>query len=268
MLNFHRQCWLALLLFAAALLVGCGAQPTTGTSNVRHTLAPTGTLRIGVYPGSPTSMMVDANTGTKRGIALDLGQLLARDLRVPFEVLEYRRVAEVLEALKVGTVDFTFTNATAMRAKDVDFTRPLLQLELGYIVPADSKIANISDVDQPGMRIGVTEGSSSQDTLTKQFRNASVIAAPSLKVAEALLQQGKLDAFATNKAVLFELAAAVTGSRILDGRWGLENMAIAVPKGREGALPALQAFAERASADGTLQKLVLQSGLRGAVKPD
>ena len=125
-----------------------------------------------------------------------------------------------------------------------------------------------SDVDQSGNRIGVTEGSSSQGTLSRQFKHATIVPAPSLKVAREMLSQGKLDAFATNKAVLSELADELPASRILDGRWGLENMAIAVPKGRERGMGTLRAFAERATSNGLLQSIVEKTGLRGSIRAE
>lgn len=83
-----------------------------------------------------------------------------------------------------------------------------------------------------------------------------------------MLSQAKLDTFATNKAVLFELADELPGSRSLDGRWGLENMAIAVPKGRERGAPALREFAERAKTSGLLQSIVARTELRGSVNAE
>ena len=130
-MNIDRRSFLSGLILAASLLAGCGTIASAPDSAVRSSLAPTGKLRVGVYMGSPTSLVVDPKTGRKTGIAHDLGQRLARDLDVPFELVEFRRVAEVIDALKVGRVDFTFTNATAARAKDVDFTPPLLSVELG-----------------------------------------------------------------------------------------------------------------------------------------
>ena len=262
--------WLlsSLVVATALLLAACSTVVPRVDAEARRALVPSGTLRVGVYPGSPTSMIVEAKTGQKIGIAHDLGRELALQFGVPFEVVEFRRVAEVLDALKVGAVDFTFTNATAVRAKDMDFTAPLLQLELGYIVPSGSRISAISDIDQPGVRVGVSEGSSSQGTLSKQFKSATIIPAPALKAAREMLSQGKLDTFATNKAVLFELADELPGSRLLDGRWGLENMAIAVPKGRERGMLALREFAEQAKSSGLLQSIVGRTGLRGSVKAE
>jgi polar amino acid transport system substrate-binding protein len=267
--NVVRRGFLSSLVVAAALLLAaCSTVAPRMDAEARRALAPTGSLRVGVYPGSPTSMIVEARTGQKTGIAHDLGRELALQLGVPFAVVEFRRVAEVLDALKVGAVDFTFTNATAVRAKDVEFTATLLQLELGYIVPSGSKITAMPDIDQSGVRVGVSEGSSSQGTLSRQFKNATIIAAPSLKAAREMLSQGKLDAFATNKAVLFELADELPGARVIDGRWGLENMAIAVPKGRERGILVLREFAEQVTASGLLQSIVLRAGLRGSVKTE
>ena len=234
----------------------------------RAALAPTGVLRVGVYPGSPTSLVVDAKNGAKVGIAHDLGAKLANDLGVPFELVEFRRVAEVIDALRVGRVDFTFTNATAVRAKDVDFTAPMLSVELGYIVPAGSSMASVSEIDRPGVRVGVSEGSSSQGTLSKLYNNAILISASSLKNAGEMLAANKLDAFATNKAVLFELKDAVPGTRLLDGRWGEEHMAIAIPKGRDAGMTYLRKFAADTKANGSFKSIVTKSGLRGAIGAD
>jgi len=262
-MNLLRRSWLVGLLAAASLLAGCGALAPVVESDVRQALAPTGKLRVGVYPGSLTSMVTDAKTGQKVGVAYELGRELARQLGVPFEPVEYRRVAEVIDAMKAGTVDFTFTNASAARAKLVDFTDPLIDLELGYLVPSGSTLQGPVDIDRPGMKIGVSQGSTSQGTLTQAYKAATVVPVASLKIGAEMLTQGQLHAFATNKAILFEMADGLPGARVLDGRWGLEHLAIAVPKGRERGLPFVRAFAAQTQASGRLQAIVQQAGLRG-----
>ena len=59
---------------------------------VRAALAPTGTLRVGVYPGSPTSMVRDEKTGRTAGVALDLGQALGQRLRIQILARRGRRI--------------------------------------------------------------------------------------------------------------------------------------------------------------------------------
>lgn len=262
-----RRTWLTGLLAALTLLAGCAVTPPPApTPQVREALAPEGRLRVGVYAGSPTSMVTDKN-GRSAGVAYDLGHEFARWLGVKVELIEYKRVAEVIEAMKIGEVDFTFTNATDARARDVDFTLPMISLELGYLVPAGSRLQAISEIDRPGIKVGVTQGSSSQGVLGRQYKQATLVPVPSMKQAADMLKQGQLDAFATNKGILNELADSVPGARILDGRWGLEHMAIAIPKGRESGMSYLSSFALSVRRDGTLSSIVSRSGLRGTVEP-
>jgi polar amino acid transport system substrate-binding protein len=236
------------------------------SSEVRQALAPSGVLRVGVYPGSPTSWVKDPKTGESVGIALDLGKGMAKRLDVPVQVVEFDRVAQVLDALKDGKVDMTFTNATAVRAKDMDFTEPLVRLELGYLVIGSSPLNSLNDIDQAGIRVGVSQGSSSQGVLTQRFKLAKIIPAESLAQAQSLLNSKQIDAFATNKGILFEMSDALPGSRVLTGRWGLENLAIAVPKGREVGRSFVDNFAKEVSRSGELDKAVQRSGLRGTAR--
>jgi polar amino acid transport system substrate-binding protein len=252
----------------ALLLAACTTMHAQPDPEVQKILAPSGKLRIGIYPGSPTSMIRDPASGEIRGVAVDLGTELARQLGVPVEWVEYRRVEEVLAAMKSGNVDFTVTNPTPARAKDVDFTQPVLAIELGYLVPAGSPVSALADLDRPGNRVGVTQGSTSQRTLPGQLKHAAVVPAPSLKAAIEMLSQRKLDAFATNKAILFEMSDSLPGSRVLDGRWGLENMAIGIPKGREQGLAYARRFAADATSKGLVARAAERAGLRGSTKAE
>lgn len=236
------------------------------SAEVTKVLAPAGVLRVGVYPGSPTSWVKDPKTGESVGIALDLGKELAKRLNVPVQVVEFDRLAQVLDALKAGKIDFTFTNATAIRMKDMDFTVPLVRLELGYLVVADSKLQSVTEIDKPGMRVGVSQGSSSQGVLSQLYKQAKVIPADSLAKAKTMLETKQIDAFATNKGILFEMSDTLPGSQVIVGRWGLENLAIAIPKGRDAGREYVQNFANNVGQSGLLSKVIVRSGLRGTAK--
>ncbi len=257
-----------LALFLALLLTACAGTPTAPSPEIKQALAPTGKLRVGVYPGSPTSMLRDPASGEVKGVSVDLGKELAKRLGVPYEQVEYQRVAEVVEALKSGAADFTITNASPARAKEVDFTQPLVSIELGFLVPSGSKLSTFADIDRPGIRVGVTQGSTSQTALPRELKNAVVVPAANLNAAIEMLTQRKIDAFATNKAILFEMSDSLPGSRVLDGRWGTEHLAIAIPKGRDQGMAYMKAFVEDANAKGLVTRAVERAGLRGTVKAD
>ena len=126
----------------------------------RQALAPTGTLRVGVYPGSPTSLVILAQTGERAGVALSLGQLMGQQLGVPVQVVEFARVAEIITAIQRGQVDMTFTKASPARARDVDFSRTLVQLELGVLLPPNSTGSRFAQLERAALRVGVSQGSS------------------------------------------------------------------------------------------------------------
>ena len=211
-------------------------------------------------------MVQPSSTGEPHGLSLDLGKELARRLGVPFEQVNYQRISDVLEGMKGGDVDFTVSNSTPLRALDVAFSQTLLSIELGYLVPAGSPVATASDVDRPGMRIGVTQGSTSERTLPKLLANATVVPAQNLKYAIQMFERGELDAFATNKPTLFEMSDQMAGARVLDGRWGEEHLAVAIPKGRDSAMAYVRRFLEEAQSNGLLAKAVKQAGMRGSIE--
>ena len=252
-----------------SMLIFCMIAGALGISGAdaggeKELLAPTGSLRVGVYPGSPTSMVTVGDQ--THGVAYDLGREFAKRLNAPVEYVTFQRVADVISAIRDGKVDFTVSNATPARANDVSFSPTVLSVELGYLVPQNSAIVEAEDLDQPGIRIGVTKGSTSERTLPAKFTNAKIVAAENVKVAVEQLGRGELDSYATNKPTLFEMADALPGAWVLNGNWGLEHMAIAVPKGREQALPFIADFVRGVQGSGLLADIQRQAGLRGAVK--
>lgn len=251
------------VLCAAAALLGCASAPPPVAPEVRAALAPTGALRIGVYPGSPTSLVRGPAPQEMRGLTVEVGRELARRLAVPAEIVVFERVPEVVAGLKGGKADFTITNASPARALDLDFTPTLVSLESSHLVPAGSRIQSLADVDRPGMRVGVSQGGTSHAMLTRELKQAAVVPAPSVTAAAEMLRKGELDTFASNKGILFEMADRLPGSRVLDGRWGLEQLAVGVPKGREAGAAFLEAFVADHAVKALVQQAAQRVGLRG-----
>jgi len=255
----------ALLLTVALLACSPGAA-LAGNSDPGSVLAPTGKLRAGLYPGTPTSIL-NNDEKPPRGVGYEIGQELAHRLHVDYEPVVFAKNAEVLQAVKSGAVDVVFTNATAARANDMDFGPPYLEIELGYLVPADSPLKEIAEIDVAGRRLGVTAGSTSDATLSHELKNAGIVRATTLKDGVALLASHEIDAFATNKATLFEMAEKLPGSRVLDGRWGVERHALAIPRGRDAGLPFLTQFTGEIKASGLVRAAADRAGLKGVVTP-
>lgn len=233
------------------------------TPEVRQVLAPAGRLRVGLYEGNRASYLRDPASGVTTGVAFELGRELARWLQVPLEAIPFPNNGAVLEAVRAGKIDVIFTNATPARAKEIDFTQPYIEAEAGYLVPPNSSIATQTDIDKDGIRVGVMEGSTSSTTLPGLFKSASIVRVPNIATVVEMLSSGKLDTFATNKSVLFDLSDKLPGSVVLDGRYGVEQLALGIPKGRELGLPYVRRFIASAISDGFVKWAIGRSGFRG-----
>ena len=62
------------------------------------------------------------------------------------------------------------------------------------------------------------------------------------------------------------MSDTLPGSQVIGGRWGLENLAIAIPKGRDAGREYVQNFANNVGQSGLLNKVIVRSGLRGTAK--
>jgi polar amino acid transport system substrate-binding protein len=255
----------ALAIFGSIAAAGAGGAGAADPQ-IQQILAPTGKLRVGLYPGTPTSILPDAPVGP-RGVGYEVGKEVARRLGVPYDPVVFARNAEVLEAVKTGKVDMVFTNASASRAKEMDFGPPYLEIELGYLVPKGSPVTTLDGVDVKGVRVGVTKGSSSDGVLSRDLKAAEVVRAETVGVAVTMMAAGQIDAFATNKATLFEMSEKLPGSMVLDGKWGVERHAIAIPRGRDQGRAFVDKFTEDAKSEGLVKAAIEHAGLRGATTP-
>jgi polar amino acid transport system substrate-binding protein len=63
------------------------------------------------------------------------------------------------------------------------------------------------------------------------------------------------------------MSEKVPGSHVLEGRWGEERHAIAVPKGREAGLDFLRGFTEEIGKSGLVHDAAERAGLKGVITP-
>jgi len=229
-----------------------------------HLLAPTGKLRVGLYPGSPGSLIISDQPEEWRGMGFELGRAFAQYLNVPFDPVIFATNGEVLAQAKLDQIDFVFVNATPVRADYLAFAEPLLFTDQTYLVGPNCQVQHMEEIDTPGIRVGVSAGSTSEATLPKMFHHAKVVSTQGLDEVVRLILSDGLDAFATNKTILSELSDRISGARILEGAWGRENIAIGIPKGRAEALPILAQFCIEVKASGLLAEAAQRAGMRGA----
>ena len=65
------------------------------------------------------------------------------------------------------------------------------------------------------------------------------------------------------KPILFEMSRQLPGSRVLDGRPGIDPHAMAMPKGRDLGVAYARKFVEDAKSEGLVKAAIERAGVRG-----
>ena len=253
MTQFFRSICITLLI---GLLTACANEPLPSISSDAK-------LRMGLYKGSPTSILPGKTFDDSKGVGFEIGKALAEYFDVSYSPIIFEKNADVLNAAKQGRVDVVFTNASAERAKDFAFSEPVLKIEKGYLVGSQRGIQSISDIDVEGKKIGVSEGSSSQQELSKIIKKAHIVTTTSSTSAIAMLKAGRIDAFSSNKAILYEMSDSVPGSKVLPDVIGYEFISIGIPKEKSALIPKINDWIKTMKAGGKIDPMVQRAGLRG-----
>jgi polar amino acid transport system substrate-binding protein len=238
------------------LLIGCVSSP-------QHQIAPTGILEVGLYQGSPTSYLADGTSADNRGIGFTLGKQLASYIDASFKPVVFPKNADVLNAVNDAKVDLVFTNATPARAKFIQFSAPVIRLEKGFLLSPKSHIQSIDALNNSNIKIGISVGSSSEGEVAEMFSKAKLVKMNSTQETVDQLASGRIDAFSSNKGILFELSDQIPGSKVMPEVIGYESMALGVPINRPNVKDFLDEFIQSLKNTGQLDAIITRSGLRG-----
>jgi polar amino acid transport system substrate-binding protein len=210
-------------------------------------LAPTGKLRVAINLGNMVLAQKDPATGEPRGVTADLAKELGKRLGVPVELNPFDGAGKVFEAVEGGGIDILFLAIEPVRAAEIAFTAPYVLIEGVYMVPKDSKLKSVADVDAAGVRIGVNKGSAYDLFLTRSLKNATLVRGED---GVELFKQDKLEAAAGVKQPIMLYAKGDPDVRVLDGRFMEIRQAMGTPQGRPAGAAYLREFVEEMKASG------------------
>jgi polar amino acid transport system substrate-binding protein len=232
---------------------------------VAKQLIPTGKLRVAVAVApAPSAQFVikDEASGSYRGVAIILGEALAKKLGVAAELILHNGSGEVQNSASSGKWDVAFMPVDEERKKFVDFGNAYHILQSTYLVAPGAKIASVKDANTPGLCIGGVANTATFRTSNKTAPNAAHVSFEKADAAVAALRDRDLDAIAFSRESLTGLQAKVPGSRILDGGFMNSTTSVALPKGKPEALAYVTQFIEEAKASGLVRKAFDELGLK------
>jgi polar amino acid transport system substrate-binding protein len=183
-------------------------------SAVARDLAPTGTLRATINLGNP--VLAHGTPAEPGGITVDLAREVAARLDVPVEFACFDAARKSFEALTSGAADLGFLAIEPARADRVTFTAPYVLIEGVYVVADGSPLASPDDVDRPGVRIGVKQGSAYDLYLTRTLQQATIVRGDD---GVTVFQTGGLEVATGIRQPMTAYVAAHPGTRVLPGRF-------------------------------------------------
>jgi polar amino acid transport system substrate-binding protein len=236
-----------------------GNAMSTVSPDVVKSLAPTGTLRAGINLGNIVLAQTLPN-GQLGGVSVDLARELARRLNVPIELKPFDAAGKSFEAMKAGSTDILFLAIEPVRAAEVAFSAPYVIIEGVYMVPKDSPIKSVDEVDRDGVRIAVNKASAYDLFLTRSLKHAKLVRGES---GVDVFVNEKLEVVAGVKQPIVAYARSHPGVRVLDGRFMEIRQAMGTAKGRDVGARYLHAFVEEMKASG-----FVADGLKRSNQPD
>ena len=223
-------------------------------------LAPGGTLRAAINFGNPVLAQRDPAGGAPRGVSADLARELARTLGVRLEYVPFEGAGFVPPAGAAGTWDICFLAIDPKRAEGIDFTAPYVVIEGAYLVPDDSPLRSVDEVDRSGVRVMVDHGSAYDLFLQRSLQHAALVYPPDGQRAGPFYLAAPVEVLAGVRQPLAEMAAAHPGFRLIPGRFMQIDQAVGVIRGRQAGLEYVRVFIEDMKANGFVGRSLAASG--------
>lgn len=211
-------------------------------------LAKDGVLRAAINTGNRALVQFDGTT--LGGISPALARRLAASIDVRLEPVVYDGAGKVFEDAGNDHWDVAFLAVDAKRAEKISFTRPYVTIEATYAVRSSSRVQDIADADQEGVRVLTSKGSAYDLHLTKTLQRARLERLGTPPESFEAFREGSWDAVAGVRASLEAAFEDDPDIRILPDALTKVEQAMVLPGAHNPAIEALDAFVADAIASG------------------
>jgi glutamate/aspartate transport system substrate-binding protein len=231
-------------MLALSLLLAAGPAQSQGKDGRLKKIASTGTVTI-AYRADAMPFSFTDDKKEIGGFSIDLCKrvvaLMERQLKSkgPLQIKWHPvTVQNRLEAVAKGQADMECGSSTVTlsRMKEVDFSSYIFVASTGLMTKSAAGIRSLSDLS--GKRIAVVGGTTNETAVNTQLKerkvSATVVAFKSRDEAFAAFEQGKADAFASDKLLLIGAAEKVKDQKallILPDELSFEPYGIVLPRG-------------------------------------
>lgn len=235
------------------------------SGNIIKAFTPTGKLRASINLGNPILANKDPATGQLFGVSIDLARGFAKLLGVDIELVVFDAAGKSVDAVRDEQADIGFFAIDPLRGEGISFTAPYVLIEGSYLVSESSPLQSNDEVDRLGNRVAVGKGSAYDLFLTREFKRAEIVRAPTSPTVVDVFVEQKLEVAAGVKQQLEGDLKRFPDHRLLPGRFMIIQQAMGTPKSRgDEAAKFLAQYVEEMKASGFVGDALNRHGIKGA----
>lgn len=255
-----RRIVVGILLIATLIPKVTFAQPAISSE-----IAPLGKLRVAMNGGNPVLIKRASDGKIIGGVAFEVGKFIAEKIGVTLELTPYLDSGTFTQSYGKGEWDIGIGPPIKLAAEKADFVSVLLLVDHVYTAAPGQEFADATQVDRPGVKIGVGLNSAQDVFLSRMLKSAELVRMPGGRTdAIETLRSGRANLWASNATQAQRIIGGLSGATVVPGAFNQDLSSIALPKGRSPAAQGrLAEIVNEAKRTGIVQKAIEQAGLKG-----
>ncbi|MEI8129188.1 MAG: transporter substrate-binding domain-containing protein [bacterium] len=223
---------LLIVIASCFVILFAGCAKKENNTDTLNTIIKRGKIIVGVkYDTKPFGYMNEKQQLV--GFDVDLAKYIAKSILGDEKKIEFKPVtpSNRISLLSSGQVDMIIATMTitSQRKEIIDFSIPYYVAGQAVLVPKDSEIESIQDLN--GKRVIIIFGSTAEKNLRLIAPDANIIGFKTYTRGYSALKQGKADAMTSDDTILIGFALCDHSVKILPKRYTKEPYAIGFKKG-------------------------------------
>jgi len=234
---------------------------------VKRQLAPNGVLRAGINLSNFLLVSDQSSTGVPIGVSPDIAKGVASKLGVEIELITYKGPGDAADAILNDEWDIVNIAAEPERAKAIAFSHAYCEIQATYLLPANSPIKSMNEVDKVGNQISVKERAAYDLWLTDNLKHATLIRSASMDESLQAFTEQSLDVLAGLRPRLIEDQKQLPCSVLLEESFTAIQQCIGCKPEYLEAREFLQAFVRESISSGWVASLIQKHKVVGRLSP-
>ena len=230
---------------------------------IQTELSSNGILRAAINMSNFLLVTDKTKEGTPIGVSPDMAKELANKLDLQLKLIPYDTPGEIADDAENDNWDICNIGAEPQRAEKINFSAAYAEIQATYLIPPNSKLQNISEVDIAGNKIAVASRTAYGLWLERNIHNAELIQVEGVGNSFEVFLNENLDALAGLRPALIDDVKKIPGAKILEGQFMSVQQAIGTSNKNIKSSIYIAKFVEEMKKNGYVQKLIDKHNVNG-----